>query len=148
MGAKIIPDVVHDQALAIMAPGRTVHEAAEVMAARNIGAVIVADNGRLVGICTERDIVKKVVAAGRDAKLVTLGAAMNPKPPTVSPDDTPIDALMIMRKTGILDLPVVDGERIMGIVSVRDLNIEIQRELEDDLKLRDEFIGGGYSKQK
>jgi CBS domain-containing protein len=148
MGAKIIPDVVHDQALAIMAPGLTVHEAAEVMAARNIGAVIVADNGRLVGICTERDIVKKVVAAGRDAKLVTLGATMNPKPPTVSPDDTPIDALMIMRKTGILDLPVVDGERIVGIVSVRDLNIEIQRELEDDLKLRDEFIGSGYSRQK
>lgn len=148
MRAKIIPDVVHDQALTIMAPGVTVHGAAEVMAARNIGAVIVADNGRLVGICTERDIVKKVVAAGRDAKLVTIGEVMTPGPLTVSPDETPIAALMLMRKTGILHLPVVDGERIVGIVSVRDLNIEIQHELEDDLKVRDEFIAGGYSAQR
>jgi CBS domain-containing protein len=147
MREKIIPDVVHDQPLTIMAPGLTVHGAAEVLAARNIGAVIVADNGRLVGICTERDIVK-VVAAGRDAKLVTIGEVMTPRPLTVSPDETPIAALMLMRKTGILHLPVVDGERIVGIVSVRDLNIEIQHELEDDLKLRDEFIAGGYSAQR
>ena len=146
MSCKIVPDLVRDQTLTILAPGLPAREAAKAMADRNIGAVLVAEEGRLVGICSERDITQRVVAKGLDANTVRVGDIMTRDPATVGPDDTPTHALALMRRIGCRHLPVMAGERIVGMLSIRDLYAAIHQDLEEDLKLRDElFMGSGYS---
>jgi CBS domain-containing protein len=146
MSRHIVPDIVHDQELTILDPTSTVCDAARRMAERNIGAVFVADHGQLLGIFTERDIAQRVVARGRNPLTVTLDEVMTRHPATVSPDESPSRALEMMHLMGCRHLPVMDGESIVGMLSVRDLYAAIQLELEEDLKLRDEmFMGSGYS---
>jgi CBS domain-containing protein len=146
MSRKIVPDLVHDQALTILAPGLPAYEAAKAMADRNIGAVLVAEQGRLVGICSERDITQRVVAKGLDAASVRVCDIMTVDPATVGPNDTPTHALAMMRRIGCRHLPVMAGERIVGMLSIRDLYAAIHQDLEEDLKMRDElFMGSGYS---
>jgi CBS domain-containing protein len=146
MSRKIVPDLVRDQVLTILAPGLAVREAAKAMADRNIGAVLVAEEGRLVGILSERDITQRVVARGLEPSSVKIGDAMTRGPATVGPDDAPRYALKMMRDLKCRHLPVMSGERIVGMLSIRDLYAAIHQDLEDDIKLRDElFMGSGYS---
>lgn len=146
MGRHIVPDIVHDQVLTILTPGATVTDAALAMAERNIGAVLVAELGRLVGIVSERDIARRVVALGRDPRATRLAEVMTADPATVGPNELPGRALELMREIGCRHLPVLEGERIIGMLSIRDLYAAVHVELEEDLKLRDElFMGSGYS---
>jgi CBS domain-containing protein len=146
MSRRIVPDLVSDQRLTIVAPSCSVMEAAKQMAYRNIGAVIVAENGSLVGVFTERDMTQRVVARGRNPEFTVMSEVMTPDPTTVAPGDNPMDALMLMRRLGCRHLPVVEGGRIVGMLSIRDLYPAIHEELAEDLKLRDElFMGSGYS---
>jgi CBS domain-containing protein len=100
-------------------PETTVVEAAKLMAARNVGAVLVVENERLVGIFTERDVVFRVVATGRDANATTIGEAMTADPKTVGPDRSFGYALLLMQQNGFRHVPVVEGEKPVGIVSSR-----------------------------
>jgi CBS domain-containing protein len=146
MSRKIVPDLVRDQTLTILAPGLPVRDAAKAMADRNIGAVLVAEEGRLAGILSERDITQRIVARGLDAGTVRIRDIMTRDPATVGPNDTPNHALAVMRRIGCRHLPVMAGERIVGMLSIRDLYAAIQEDLEEDIKLRDElFMGSGYS---
>lgn len=105
----------------LVAPsGTRVVDAARMMAARQTGAVLVIDDDRLVGIFTERDMVFRVIAAGRDPQATTLAEVMTPPPVTIAPDKPFGTALAIMHKRGFRHLPVVDGERVLGIVSARN----------------------------
>jgi len=145
MFRRIVPDLVRDQMLTELHPATMVSDAARVMAERNIGAVMVSQDNRLVGIFTERDMVIRVVAQGLDASATRLADVMTANPDTVSPDEAPHRALEMMRNRGYRHLPVVDGSRIVGMCSIRDLYAAIAEDLEADLKQRDEFIMGSYS---
>jgi CBS domain-containing protein len=116
------------------------------MAQRRIGAVMVIDGARLVGIFTERDLLSKVVAMKRDPDTVRLSEVMTRDPDTIGPDETAFAALDMMRKRGYRHLPVLDGGTLIGMVSVRDLYSTALGELEEGLKERDAFISGsaGY----
>jgi CBS domain-containing protein len=129
MSRKIVPDLVHDQALTILAPGLPAYEAAKAMADRNIGAVLVAEQGRLVGICSERDITQRVVAKGLDAASIRVCDIMTVDPATVGPNDTPTHALAMMRRIGCRHLPVMAGERIVGMLAIRDPYAAIHQDL-------------------
>jgi CBS domain-containing protein len=119
---KIVPDVVRDQILVALPPDASAREAAEIMAAKRIGAVMVVEHDRLVGIFTERDVIARVVAKGRDAGDTKLREAMTPDPDTLAPHDEARDALDLMVRKGYRHLPVVDGEnRPLAMVSIRDL---------------------------
>ncbi len=145
MVKRIIPDVVNNQKLIFINARISVGKAAQIMAENRIGALLVAKNDKLEGIITERDLLVKVVAQLKDAEKVTVSEVMTKKPQCVKPDDSAFDALDIMRKKGFRHLPVVDGKRIVGLVSIRDLYASAQDQLEDDLRERDEFIfGAGY----
>ncbi len=100
-------------------PAETVARAAKRMAKRNVGAVMVVEAGRLVGIFTERDAVYRVMAAGRDPAATRLAEVMTPGPKTVRPDDSFGVALMLMHENGFRHAPVVDAGRPVGIVSAR-----------------------------
>jgi CBS domain-containing protein len=148
MNRKIVPDVISGvQDLATASTGMSVREAAAVMANRRIGALVVLDAaGRMAGIFTERDVMTKVVAARRDPDTTLLAEVMTPNPDTIAPDNAASDALDMMRKHNYRHLPVVDGARLIGMVSVRDLYASAMGELEQGLQERDAFISGsaGY----
>jgi CBS domain-containing protein len=100
-------------------PAETVARAAKRMAKRNVGAVMVVEAGRLVGIFTERDAVYRVLATGRDPAATRLAEVMTPAPKTVGPDDSFGYALMLMHENGFRHAPVVEAGQAIGIVSAR-----------------------------
>jgi CBS domain-containing protein len=146
MHRSIVPDIIATrQTLTTFAADVTVRQAARVMAERHIGAVLVTANGRLDGIFTERDLLNRVVALGKDPDKVTIGEVMTRNPDTVGPDATALDTLIRMQTKGYRHLPVVDDGELVGIVSVRDLFNAVKRELEEDIQEREAFIFGTTS---
>lgn len=98
-----------------------VSDIAQKMAERNVGAVPIIDNGRLVGIFSERDMVKRVVAAGLDATKTPVHDVMTPDPQTASPDDWVSDAVEFMIQGHYRHLPIVGHEgELVGFLSQRD----------------------------
>lgn len=102
----------------------TLVEAANTMKTADIGNAIVMENGKVCGIVTDRDIVVRAIAEARDPKNTTVGEICSRDLVTLSPDD-PIDkAISTMRERAVRRLPVVDGGRAVGIVSIGDLAVE------------------------
>jgi CBS domain-containing protein len=89
------------------------------MVDRNVGAVLVMEDGRLAGIMTERDVMRTVARGLRDDAVV--GECMTADPDTIAPDDTIEHAAVLMIHGGYRHLPVVDGDDVVGVLSIRDL---------------------------
>jgi len=111
--------IVKDQNPLTLAPSATVQQACQRMWERRVGAVMVADGGRLVGIFTGRDAVR-TLAEGHNPLETALATVMTRNPDTIPPDATAIDALRRMSDCGYRHMPVVDRGRIVGIVSRGD----------------------------
>ncbi|HKB18144.1 MAG TPA: CBS domain-containing protein [Candidatus Dormibacteraeota bacterium] len=101
-------------------PADTVGEAVAVMAQNRVGSVLVLEGDRLVGIFTERDTVRALSQA-HDAARHEVASWMTQDPKTVGPDVDTDDALHTMLDNGFRHLPVVDGGKVVGVVSMRDL---------------------------
>jgi CBS domain-containing protein len=101
-------------------PDTTVSKAAKLMASKNVGAVMVVDNERLVGIFTERDAVFRVMAKGLDALATKLSEVMTTAPQTVDPDKSFGYALLMMHENGFRHIPVIEHGKPVGIVSARN----------------------------
>lgn len=101
-------------------PETTVSNAAKLMAHKNVGAVLVVENERLVGIFSERDVVFRVIAQGLEAKTTTLTQVMTAAPKTLEPGKTYGHALLLMQENGFRHVPVVENGRPIGIVSSRN----------------------------
>lgn len=119
----------------------TVQEAAEFMASRNVGAVCVLDDaGKLLGVFSERDVVRRIVVVKRDPSTVILGDVLSELRAVINCDETPHQALERMEVIGTRHLPVVDGERWVGMLSMRDLMRVELSERGDEIKLLHEYI--------
>jgi CBS domain-containing protein len=119
---KIIPDIVSDQTICAMPEAGLAAEAARLMMGFDIGAIVVVDDtGKLTGIVTERDIARRVVAARLDPEKTTVGQIMSRNPDTLAPGDSPLNALELMWVRSFRHLPVVENNRVVGMVSIRDL---------------------------
>ncbi len=126
MAQSIIPDVVSEQILRCLGPDASALEAATSMTEHDISAImIVADEDRLIGIVTERDITRRIVAAGRDPGETRLAEIMTENPETVAPSGSASYALRLMQARKCRHLPVVDEGRVVGVVSLRDLRTSI-----------------------
>jgi len=102
-------------------PAATLQSAAQAMREGKISSVLVTEDGYLIGILTERDMVK-AVAEGIDTEVVHVRDYMTATPVAVTPDTTVEEAVQLMMEKGFRHLPVVDGEReLKGVVSIRDL---------------------------
>ncbi|HEV7395234.1 MAG TPA: CBS domain-containing protein [Pyrinomonadaceae bacterium] len=137
----LIKDVIRDREPYSVRPSTTVQEAAEFMAERNIGAVCVVDErGKLLGVFSERDVMKRVVVQRRDPNLVEVGEVTSALRAVIRCDETPHQALERMELIDTRHLPVVDDERWVGMLSIRDLlRVELS-EQGDELKLLHEYI--------
>jgi CBS domain-containing protein len=103
-----------------VAPSATVFEALQRMAEHNVGAVLVMSEGRLTGIFTERDYARKVVLHGLTSKTVQVGDLMTGKVFTVDMGWTAEQCMALMTEHHIRHLPVVEGGRVLGVVSIGD----------------------------
>lgn len=124
-----------------MKASATVQDAAEFMASRNVGAVcVVDDSGKLMGVFSERDVLRRVVVLRRDPTEVKVGEVTSELRAVINCDETPHQALERMELIGTRHLPVVDGERWVGMLSMRDLMRVELSEQGDEIKLLHEYI--------
>jgi CBS domain-containing protein len=121
--AQAIQDVM-TRTTRTLGPEASVQEAARIMADDDIGAVIVVSDGAVSGIVTDRDIVVRSTAEGRAPGEVTVGEVASGDVVTVAPTDTVGDVVELVRDRAIRRVPVVDGGRPVGFVSIGDLAIE------------------------
>lgn len=128
---KIIPEVVQPGGFGTVSPSDTVHHAARQMTERDLGALSVNDgDGNLVGILTDRDLTRRVIAAGLDPKDIEVARVMTARPDTLRSDDSAADALELMRIRGVTHIAVADGGKTVGLVSVLDLCRVVSREMD------------------
>lgn len=102
-------------------PATSVYEALEVMAANNIGALVVVEGERLVGIMSERDYARKVILFDRGSRDTTVAEIMTADPVTVSPSTTVTECMQLMTDHRFRHLPVVDAGALVGLVSIGDV---------------------------
>jgi CBS domain-containing protein len=114
-------DLVKDRRVYSIDAARTVLEAARFMMEHNIGALPVVRNGELAGIFSERDIMNRVVAVGRNPAYTAVSEVMTPNPRAVPLDETMEECVFLMNEFGFRHLPIVDGKVLKGLVSLRDV---------------------------
>jgi len=137
----IVPHAIHDQDMTTFQRAAMVREAVNMMAERRIGAVpIVDESGQLIGIFTERDVITRVVAPGRDPNTTPLGEVMTANPDTVKSSDAVLHALDMMNTKRYRHLPVVDRDKLVGIVSIRDLYRSVKEQMDSDIMLLAEAL--------
>lgn len=118
-------------------PSTTVYYALEYMVEKNVGALLVIDKDRFAGIFTERDYARKVILRGKASKETLVGEIMSEHPASVTPDDTVEDCMKLMTQKYIRHLPVMEGDKLVGLVSIGDIVkyiIEEQKFIIDNLE--------------
>ncbi len=126
-----------------VAPTDSVYDAIALMAEKDVGAVVVVENGKLVGIISERDYAQKVVLKGKSSKDTPVSEIMTTKVLYVRPDQTVDDCMALMTERHLRHLPVVDGEELIGIVSIRDVVKDVISHREFLIEQLENYITGG-----
>ncbi len=132
---RIIPDVIRGRQVVYLGGQATARQAAKLMRKHNVGAVLIIEDEALKGILTVNDMTYRVIAEGLDPDKTLLGEVMTPDPDTVSSDTTAIDALRLMQHGDYRHLPIVDGGRILGLISRRDFHGVEKARLDDETAL-------------
>ncbi len=117
-------------------PGDTVRAAAERMAEQACGSILVCEGGRLLGIFTERDLLVRVVAAGLEPDEAKLEEVMSAGPDTIEAGEPVVEAIRRMDEFNYRHLPVVEGGKILGVVSLRDLPFDDVARMKPELDQR------------
>jgi CBS domain-containing protein len=104
-----------------VSPDTTVFDAISIMAEYNIGALLIMENEKLVGIFSERDYVRKGIIKGKKAKTTIMTEMMTPNVFTVNSDMNTMDCMELMSSKKIRHLPVMEGEKVIGVLSVGDI---------------------------
>ena len=123
-----------------IAPGARVFDALKVMAEKDVGALVVVENGRLVGIISERDYARKVILHGKSSHEMEVREIMTAKVVTVQPAQTVEDCMALMTNRRIRHLPVTDDEQLIGVLSIGDLVKEVIAEQEQTIKQLESYI--------
>jgi len=118
---SLVRDVVKDRPVYSIDAERSVLDASRYMMEHNIGALPVMRDRELVGMFSERDVMNRVVAAGRTPGTTLVSEVMTPNPKSVNASETVEDCLFLMREFGFRHLPITDGSQLMGVVSLRDI---------------------------
>lgn len=125
----------------------TVYRALEVMAEHNIGAVLVSEGDRYVGIFTERDYARRIILKGHDSRTTQLKDIMTRELVTVTPDTSAEQCMALMTKYHIRHLPVVEEGRIIGLVSIGDVVKQLIANRESTIEeLENYILGTGYGR--
>lgn len=135
-----ICDLIKDQDTYQAELGQSVLETVRAMVERNIGAVPVLHNGKLVGIFSERDLMRRVVAEGRDPHSTCMAEVMTDDPLTIRTDEDLEECMALMRRHGFRHLPVCHEGQLVGMVSLRDVLMHDLNEKDDEVRMMRAYI--------
>jgi CBS domain-containing protein len=128
-----------------VSPDTTVYAAIELMAQRNVGAVVVVDSGTLLGLLSERDYTRKITLRGKRSRETPVSEIMSINLHTVSSRESVEKCLQMMTEKRIRHLPVVDGDMLRGIISIGDLVKWVIASQSAAIAHLESYISGGYS---
>ncbi len=145
-GSKTLRDILEEKGHEVywLPPDATVYQAIEMMATKSVGALLVIDQGRLVGIISERDYARKVILKGKSSKETLVREIMSSPVIYVSPDCPVEEAMKLMTEKRIRHLPVLEGDRIVGIVSIGDVVKFLVKEQAATIRYLHAYITGSY----
>ena len=121
-------------------PVMMVYNAIEQMCERNIGALLIVEHGKLVGIFTERDYARKLILLGESSKGTPISELMTPNPFTVTTHTTIDECMKIMSQKRIRHLPVVEDEKVVGVISIGDVVKQIIEDQKDIIEQLEHYI--------
>lgn len=141
---KTVRQVLHSKGSDFwwISPGSTAYQALEIMAEKDIGALMVLDGQRLVGIFSERDYARKVILKGKSSKETSVAELMSAPVICVGPDHTLELCMALMGRHHVRHLPVVEAGRIVGLVSIGDVVNSIINEQEALIRELENYISG------
>jgi CBS domain-containing protein len=125
-------------------PESTVYEALQLMAEKNVGALLVFDSARLAGIFSERDYARKLVLKGKFSKSTAVKEVMTEEVITVGPDENIEQCMDIMTNSHVRHLPVVEQNRVAGVISIGDIVKAIISEQKFTIGVLEQYITGTY----
>lgn len=131
-----------DQTVYTITPTASVFDAVKLMAEKNIGALIVIDEDKIVGIITERDYARKIVLLARSSKDTQVREIMSPSVMQVRPDQRSVECMTLMTENRLRHLPVVDSDKLIGVVSIGDLVKDIISQQEFVIEQLEHYISG------
>jgi CBS domain-containing protein len=126
-----------------ISPRALVYEALQLLDEKNVGALLVFESTRLVGIFSERDYARKLVLKGKFSRNTQVSEVMTEEVTTVTPDDGIEQCMEMMTNKRIRHLPVTDGNRVVGVISIGDIVKAIISDQESTIGLLHEYITGG-----
>lgn len=135
-----IYDLVKEQEMCVADVNDSVLQVARAMVERNIGAVPVLREGKLAGVFSERDLMRRIVVEGRNPKATKVGDVMTTEPLWVSRNDDLEHCLRLMREHGFRHLPICEGGQLLGFVSLRDMLLRDLSEKDDEVRLMRAYI--------
>ncbi len=128
-----------------VSPEMTVYEAIELMAQKNVGALVVVENGTLIGLLSERDYTRKITLRGKHSRETPVREIMSTNLTTVTPREPVENCLRMMTEKRIRHLPVVEGDMLRGIISIGDLVKWVIASQSATIAHLESYISGGYS---
>lgn len=127
-----------------VSPDATVYDALSMLSEKDVGALLVTEAGRLIGIFSERDYARKVILMGRSSQEMQVHEIMTSPVITVTPDHSIERCMQLVTEHRIRHLPVVDGEELVGMVSIGDLVNAIISTQADTIQHLSNYISGTY----
>lgn len=135
-----IYDLINSQQTHIAEASQTVFEVAQAMVHHNIGAMPVQRDGELVGIFSERDLMRRVVVEGRDPRTTRVEEVMTENPLTIAPGESVENCMLLMRRHGFRHLPICDCKKLVAMVSLRDLLLHDLTEKDHEVRMMRAYI--------
>ena len=135
-----IRELLNDRPIYQVEAGQSVLEVVHYMVDHNIGAVPVLRDGELVGVFSERDLMKRVVAGARSPGSTKVSEVMTPRPHSVSVEESIEKCMFLMREHGFRHLPVVEGKQLKGFLSLRDLLLHNLKEKDSESRMMSTYI--------
>ncbi len=130
------------QSIWVTGPKASVFEALQLMAEKNVGALLVVESQNLMGIFSERDYARKVILKGKFSRDTAVREVMTEKVITVSPDRTVDDCMLLMTNKHIRHLPVMENGQLIGIISIGDVVKEIISDQRFTINQLEDYITG------
>jgi len=135
-----IRELLSDRPIFQVEADQSVLEVVHYMVDHNIGAVPVLRDGELVGVFSERDLMKRVVAGARSPGSTKVSEVMTPRPHSVTADESVENCMFLMREHGFRHLPVVEGKQLKGFLSLRDLLLHNLNQKDSESRMMSEYI--------